>query len=89
MPRKFRMLALVLCGCIVARICGLAWTEPASAGYERCYGLVKKTKTDKEWNWVRTTMTVRNGDISTADADAGYFIANVLWGLHGWHLLSG
>ena len=79
MPRKFRMLALVLCGLIVAMFLGLAWTEPASAAYERCYGLVKKTKTDKEWNWVRTTMTVRTGDISTADAEAGYFIANVLW----------
>lgn len=58
---------------------GLTYAPDALAGYERCYGTVAKTKSDKEWNWVRTTMTVRSGIISSSDATNGYFVANVLW----------
>ncbi|GEM_PF-3252405 len=74
-----RLLSVMLFGIALAVIGGLAWAPQASADQERCYGTVAKQLADKEWNYVRTTMTVRNGAISDADARAKRFIADVLW----------
>jgi len=65
--------------CLVLTAAALGAPDNSWASYYRSYAEVQKYRTDKNWNWVRAELEVHNGIISSADAEAGRFIAEVLW----------
>ena len=74
--RRFSSFIALVVGCLAVLFGLCAVADASYIGHQ--YALAQKTS-GSQWDGVRTYMEVRNGEISSSDAAAGYFIENTLW----------